>query len=711
MHKIINWGSHAHRYFTSLFFILSSPVLAGTDTPIDRQALVERHNPVIRELDPRNPLTLGNGHFAFTADVTGLQSFSELYYVKGTPVETKARWAWHSRSNPRSYRLQDTHQSYDAYGTKVNFPTNMESDAGQWLRKNPHDLPLANLGLLFDKQALQPNDLDNIQQTLNLWQGQLTSRYTLQGSPVSLHSTVHGQRDLLATKIQSPLIQNGQLGLSVNFPRGYKLDKKNTPAIDWQHHEEHTTKLLKSDSHSALFLRSIDNETHKVRLQWQGKAELKQQGPHHYILYALPSSETTLEISVEFIQQNKSAAKPESYRATLETAKSQWKNYWTQGAMISLEKSQNPGAQELERRIILSQYLMGTQGRGQIPAQETGLTSSSWYGKHHTEMTWWHTAHWIYWSRPKQAERVLDWYLSRLTEAKQLAASRNLRGARWAKMVGPWGRESPGGNPLIIWNQPQPIHLAELLYRSENSPEVLQKYQHLVEQSAEALSSMLSWEDSKQHYSLLPPIWISQEIYEPALTKNPTFELSYWRYGLSTAQSWRKRLGKPHNPVWQKQLDSLAPLPQKQGKYVAIESIPDTFDNPASRKDHPTMLAPRGLLKDPSVNQAIMKNTLAAVLTSWDWKEKIWGWDYPMIAMTALQMGDTELALELLLKDAPHNHYLINGHCPQPGAKLPVYLPANGALLSALAMIASRWDEQKAPGWDLQAEGFNAQHY
>ncbi len=45
---------------------------------IDRQAPVQRHNPRLRDIDPSSPFTLGNGRFAFTADITGLQSLSAL---------------------------------------------------------------------------------------------------------------------------------------------------------------------------------------------------------------------------------------------------------------------------------------------------------------------------------------------------------------------------------------------------------------------------------------------------------------------------------------------------------------------------------------------------------------------------------------------------------------------------------------------------------
>ena len=46
---------------------------------IDRKALVTRHNPVIKEINPVSPLSVGNGEFAFTADITGMQSFPEAY--------------------------------------------------------------------------------------------------------------------------------------------------------------------------------------------------------------------------------------------------------------------------------------------------------------------------------------------------------------------------------------------------------------------------------------------------------------------------------------------------------------------------------------------------------------------------------------------------------------------------------------------------------
>ncbi|WP_438862396.1 hypothetical protein [Neptunicella sp.] len=707
----------------SLIVVTSLIILSGcgsnskSDHKIDRHALVNRHNPQLNQIDLQSPFTVGNGQFAFTADVTGFQSLATSYFNQGTPLETKARWAWHSRPNPANYKLQDAAKSYDAYGKKVDFPTNMDSAAGQWLRQNPHDLPLTRISLNYKGQALQAEQLSNIRQSLDLWQGRLSSQYQLDSTAVQVETIAANESDTLAFKLQSDLITKQQLSIKLAFPRGYDLAVKNTPALDWEDDSQHTTQLKQSDHHSALFYRQIDDEQHWVKLQWQGKAKLSQLKDHQFQLQLLEnaSSNQAFSLTVQFSQSKETLLDNNNFSQVADSAKQAWQTFWNSGAAIDFSGSTAPQAKELERRIVLSQYLMAVQERASIPAQETGLTSSSWYGKFHTEMSWWHTAHWALWSRPQPTENVLDWYVAHIDVAKQTAKQRGLQGARWSKMVGPDGRESPGGNPLIIWNQPQPIDLAELIYQGQPSPKILQRYAQLVDETAQGLSSMLMWEQAEQRYSLNPPIWIAQEHYDVTESKNPSFELAYWRTALQTAQQWRQRMGQQPNPLWQNQIDKLADLPQKDGKYVAIETIPDTFDNIDSRNDHPAMLATWGLLADDRVNLTTMRNTLDAVMHSWDFETRIWGWDYPMIAMTASKLNQPQTAIDALLMDAHNNHYMVNGHCPQKKVGLPVYLPANGALLAAVARMATTNTNQPTLGfpdngqWQVKAEGFLAQ--
>jgi len=289
-------------------------------------------------------------------------------------------------------------------------------------------------------------------------------------------------------------------------------------------------------------------------------------------------------------------------------------------------------------------------------------------------------------------------------------------------------RESPGGNPLIVWNQPHLVYLAELLYRNQPTAEILARHRELVQETADCLASMVHWNETSRQYDLGPPLWIAQEIYDQATSRNPSFELAYWRWALGVAQQWRERSGLPRDEKWDHVIAHLAPIPQKDGKYVALGSNPDTFDNIDSRHDHPTMLAPLGVLPGgPDVDRATMERTLDAVLKTWDWETKIWGWDYPMIAMTAARLNRPDVAVEILLRNGPNNVYLPNGHCPQrsdeaavrsakpgvPKREIAVYLPANGAFLSAVALMIAGWDgaPRTHPGlpadgtWTVRAEG------
>lgn len=84
-----------------------------------------------------------------------------------------------------------------------------------------------------------------------------------------------------------------------------------------------------------------------------------------------------------------------------------------------------------------------------------------------------------------------------------------------------------------------------------------------------------------------------------------------------------------------------------------------------------------------------------------------------MIAMTAARLGEPEIAVSILLSDLPQNTFLVNGH-NRTRDDLPCYLPANGALLIATAMMAAGWEggpNENAPGfpqdgnWTVRWEG------
>lgn len=708
---------------------ICSAVLASAG--IDRHGLVSRHNPLnaaenfeTTGLPVDSPLTVGNGGFAFTADVTGLQTFDDAHHRDGIPLETLSRWCWHSEANPEGFTLDQASRRYtQGDGRVVSYPSEATTPAGQWLRRNPHDVPLGRIKLCYfkpDNSGLEPGDILNQRQKLDLWMGTLHSEIEILGLPVKVTTVCHPRLDLIAVRVESPAIRAGNLMAEISFPRGRDLSIKNHPPLDWSKPDSHTTVVEAKSVNRTDLRRTIDDTRYHVALGWSGHGDVVEYEPHRFLIYPTGTA-NAFEFTASFAPHKHPEHLP-GFGETRAASAEFWENHWRRGGMVDFSGSTDPRAAEIERRVVLSQYLTAVQMAGETPPQESGLTCSTWYGKHHSEMIWWHSAHFALWGRDDLLEKNLAWYGDQLSNARKLAASRGLKGARWAKMTGPDGRESPGGNPLIIWNQPHVIHLCELLYRNSPGTAVLVKYRDLVLQTADCMASM-SWLDpTTDQYNLGPPLWIAQEIHDPATSRNPSFELSYWRWALQAARMWRDRLGMPRDPKWDVVIRNLAPLAQKDRLYVALESHPDTFDNIASRHDHPTMLAPLGLLPGGDVDRATMNRTLNAVLRNWDWKTKIWGWDYPMIAMTATRLGRPDTAINILLRDGPNNHYLPNGHCPQrvdesPSStrkrEIPVYLPANGAFLSAIALMVAGWDgcERRFPGfpddgtWTIQAEG------
>ncbi len=281
-------------------------------------------------------------------------------------------------------------------------------------------------------------------------------------------------------------------------------------------------------------------------------------------------------------------------------------------------------------------------------------------------------------------------------------------------MVGPEGRDSPSPiGPLLIWQQPHPIFYAELCYQARGGRRTLERYRQIVFETAEFMASFAFFERQRGRYVLGPPVIPAQENHPARETWNPTFELAYWTYGLQTAQAWRERLGLGRNAAWDRVLNKLAPLPVRDGVYLAHENCPQTYTE--RNYDHPSMLGALGILPGDGVDRATMRRTLAKVMKEWQW-DKTWGWDYPMTAMTAARLDETATAVDALLMPMEKNRYLPNGHNWQR-PNLPCYLPGNGGLLYAVALMAAGWRDaprRHAPGfpadgsWRVRWEGLDA---
>lgn len=723
------------------------PLTQALPAKIDRRALVGRHDVRLEHIDPHAALMVGNGSLAFTADITGLQTFPEAYSPL-VPLLTQAQWAWHSFPNPAHYRYEDSLVPVKVAGGTQYYPwlrdgSEARKPAIAWLRENPHRICLGRLSLHLltrEGRVARLADLTAPRQRLDLWSGTLLSHFELEGMPVEVQTQVHPDLDLLIVSFTSPAVAAGRLGVDLKFP-GVSASLNPDPA-DWGHPGRHHTVVTSRSPQGLSLTRQLDDTRYFVKVGTSLPVTFTPLDAHGLRILPveadgrLPGADT-FTVMVLFSERPSSSALPEPEAAQRAT-REHWHQYWSTGAVVDLSGSTDSRAPELERRIVLSQYLMAVNAAGQVPPQEEGLFSNSWNGKFHLEMHLWHAAHFALWGHPELLERSMPWYLQHLKEAKARARSHGVQGAWWPKMVGPEGRESPSTiNPFILWQQPTPIYFSELLYRAKPSQATLRRYRELVFETADLLASRVSTQKGRP--VLGPPVIPAQEVYPPLETSDPSFELEYFRFGLLTAQAWRRRLGLPPNAAWEAAIGRLTgALPRGAGLYLPVGSVPQFWEQAARppcagehaaatclNRDHPSLLGAFGLLPGDDVDRETMRRTLDAVLTHWD-LQQTWGWDFPLLAMTATRLHQPERALDLLFRDVPNNRWGITGMTPRvewpdtagkdasPGHRLAeTYFPSNGSLLLAIALMVAGWDAEQlaAPGfphdgrWQVRSEG------
>jgi hypothetical protein len=676
--------------------------------PIDRHALVTRHNVTLHQFDADNPLSVGNGEFAFTVDATGLQTFPEAFAYT-TPLGTLSDWGWHTSPNPNNWSF-DTFQ-FKEYtnltGRLVPYadvPHNQQTPEIKWLRANPHRLHLGQIGFVLKKSngsPAQTNDLTEISQTLDLWNGEIISHFKFVGQPVEVETICDSEHDAVAVHVKSPLLKSQRLTIQIHFPYG----TGETVTADWNHPEAHETALTQSKPNQAMFTRKLGNDIYFAAASWTPGATLTNTARHQFEIVPDKTSDE-LELVCAFSPKNLAAEGPRTFAQIKQATQEHWNHFWQTGGAIDLSGSKDSRWFELERRIVLSEYLTAIQDAGANPPQETGLTYNTWEGKFHLEMHFWHEAHFALWDRLPLLERSLDYYNKILPRAEGTAKMQGYDGARWPKMTSPSGAESPSPvGPFLVWQEPHPIFYAELCYRAHGDQATLEKFKDIVFQTAKFMASYAAWDEKTKRYVLGPTLQCAQEIFPKDKTLNPTFELTYWRWALETAQTWRTRLGLQREKQWDAVLRDLAKPPVAEGKYLFTETTPDSYTNPKWNADHPAVVGALSFVPGPGIDSATMQHSFDWIWKNWNWPAT-WGWDYPMLAMTAARLGETEHAVDALLLDTPKNHYALNGHVYQrPG--LTIYLPANGGLLYAAALMAAGWDnapKRNAPGFPANGQ-------
>ena len=737
----------------------------AAQTPIDRHALVSRHDIDWPNLTGQIPL--GNGNFAFNADGTGLETIGG---------NTMSHWSWHNYPLPSGVTQTDlTPWATPDHGRLTGKTTKSPEPLYSWERINPQPLNLGRIGFIdADGARLDASEVKIDSRHLDLWTGLLTSHFTYRGQSVAVETCVDPKSDTVAVHVASPLLNDGTLRLLLDFPAPAHGDR--AWAGDFMKIAGHQTERINSTDQRLNLNRSVDDAHYQVALAGNGfeihpapasvlkidsarfgsgpggwtdvtakVASLQEDGgitvqaaaknlgldpapspqpsrleityflngtkqtvnvpqngtwamaagssPHRFLISASKGGDT-IDLTCHFGVT--AAADPLPSVAEVEAAcSSSWPAFWKSGGAIDLSGSKDPRWMELERRIVLSQYELAVQSAGDNPPAEEGLTGlDGWQSKWHFEMIWWHLAHYALWDRWSMADKALTIYQRVTPAARAIAQNFDYKGLLWPKSTGPNGYNDgyPYEMPLL-WREPHPIFFAELDYRLHPTPATLQKWKEVVFGTADFMADYPT-RDANGQYNL-ENVWPETE--GKRFPNNPIFELGYWRVGLEMAQQWRVRLGLARDPHWDDVLTHLAPLPVKDGLYIFDNDRTDTYT--LRRFDHIDIISNMATLPAfPGLDPTIAHNTVKEVGNNWQW-DGCWGWDFPLMAMASSRVGEPQFAVDALLNPSIKNQYderglNLRGTTP--------YLPGNGGLLYAVAMMAAGWDgapKRHAPGF------------
>ena len=637
--------------------------------PIDRKALVSRHN--IRPTDITRVIPLGNGETCFGCDRTGLQTFGG---------NTLAHWAWHAFPPAEGMDLATWPETGSFMQGRLTgegrdiFPKN-RWDEVEYTFDNPHSVNLGRLSFVHrDGSPLTEEEVTDSRRECHLWTGCLDTAFRVGGREVTVTGAVHPEQHALSVKITG----GEALAIALDFPYA-SIEQKMTMG-DFAATHRHGTVFTPGENFCSM-ARHMDDLHYWADLSWSN-ADLEITGPHSLLLR--PRGE--LELTLRYASGRCAAPNP-TFAETLAASAAAYEYYWTTGGAIDLSGSTDQRWFELERQIVLSEYLMAVQSRGSWPCAEAGLMfTDNWRGQFHMEMTWWHIAHYALWSRMEWADKQLSCFRTFLPVAKKLSAQLGYAGAKWGKSVGPQGRSAPwGGNLALLWKQPHPIYFAELEYLNRPTHQTLEKWAEIIRETADHMADYpVKKEDGFYHLDpVMPPC-------ELGFTHDTLFDLVYWHWALETAQVWQERMGLPRVEKWEDVSRHLPPLPVQDGLYLRSPEWTETYTR--QNYEHPDPVGIYGMIPPTDmVDPEIARASLKKILERWD-TDRIWGWDFPWIAMCATRVGEPELAVNAML-----GCRLDEIGCNSAGSY--PYLPANGAILFAAAMMAAGPNGEQAPGF------------
>lgn len=606
------------------------------------RAFVNKFNVINTFADLENPLSVGNGDFAFTCDITGLQTFYEEYNFIPLCSMSDLVWAERDVASPKPYKSYTRASD----GREIKYMSDTHSPHYGEHRLNAYKFDLFKLAFTYNGKKLQLNEVSGICQALDVYRGEIVSRFTYLGEQVRVKTFIPQKHNNLRIEVETGL-KGLEISLSFRTPSP-ELSGGGLPDNDYK---------------------ITDFGVERKGADYDYKLYIKSNMPRTALVFdAGRGGFLSISLDGDF----------ESDCGMCE--------YFDRAVKINCADT------EINRRYVLSLYLLKVNSLGKYPPAETGLTCNSWYGKFHLEMHLWHVLGAIKAGLYEYALPALKWYLTIAQSAKERASFQGYKGMRPPKMTSPDGEDSPSNiGCFLIWQIPHLFVMLDEVYRQDKTALNFKDFASLLCGFADFLADFWYLEDGEYHLDS-PLIPANENVEKDRDT--PIFEICYTLHAFRLFKVWAQRLKIEYDftRIDDILLRHVKPT-IKDGAYETFNGCDCTYTK--YNTDHPMTIGGYSFFKSEALEAQTVKNSLNKILESWQF-DTSWGWDFPMLAMAANSVGEGGLALRILKMPAPKNTYLRNGHNPQGTRKdLPVYLPGNGAFVLAATDIFGKLNMQE----------------
>jgi len=265
--------------------------------------------------------------------------------------------------------------NWATHGRLVNYnqPNPAEKDISTWLIQNPQRVNLARIGFDFGGKTINETRLGSKFQTLDLWTGRISSSFVYDGQAVEVETYCHPQKDVLGIHVKSALLDSAAMGISFDFPYPNR-NKFDAPFVGVWDDAAHHNASGNFTNHEVAIAHDVDGSRYYLAARWDADGRVAAPPPgktRHVLTFSGPE----LKMAIGFgPAENVAMATYAEVAAESERA---WKEYWEDGAFVDLTSVKSPNATELQRRIILSQYLMMVNSASSNPPQGTMLVAPS----------------------------------------------------------------------------------------------------------------------------------------------------------------------------------------------------------------------------------------------------------------------------------------------------------------------------------------------